>query len=86
MSGIVWLASYPKSGNTWLRVLLTNYLRDTGEPADINHLLGGPGAGSASPSTSGQESKDPRSTRTWSTASVRRCTAAWPGTRTTRCS
>jgi aryl sulfotransferase len=46
VSGIVWLASYPKSGNTWLRVLLTNYLRDTGEPADINHLLGGPGAGS----------------------------------------
>ena len=42
MSGIVWLASYPKSGNTWLRVLLTNYLSDTGEPADINHLLGGP--------------------------------------------
>lgn len=47
MSGIVWLASYPKSGNTWLRVLLTNYLRDTGEPADINnHLFGGPAADS----------------------------------------
>ena len=23
---IIWLSSYPKSGNTWLRVLLTNYL------------------------------------------------------------
>jgi aryl sulfotransferase len=46
VSGIVWLASYPKSGNTWLRVLLTNYLRDIGEPADINNLLGAPGAGS----------------------------------------
>ena len=46
MSGIVWLASYPKSGNTWLRVLLTNYLRDADEPADINTLLGGPAAGS----------------------------------------
>ena len=23
---IIWLASYPKSGNTWLRALLTNYL------------------------------------------------------------
>ena len=45
MSGIIWLASYPKSGNTWLRVLLTNYLRDSGEPADINYLLGGPMAG-----------------------------------------
>ena len=25
---ILWLASYPKSGNTWLRLLLTNYLFD----------------------------------------------------------
>jgi len=24
--GIVWIASYPKSGNTWLRFLLANYL------------------------------------------------------------
>lgn len=43
MSGnIYWLASYPKSGNTWMRVLLTNYLRDTDTPADINTLDGGP--------------------------------------------
>lgn len=26
MKGIVWLASYPKSGNTWLRFWLANYL------------------------------------------------------------
>jgi aryl sulfotransferase len=39
---IVWLASYPKSGNTWMRTLLTNYLRDADAPADINHLDGGP--------------------------------------------
>ena len=39
---IVWLASYPKSGNTWLRAVLTNYLRDDGEPASINALIGGP--------------------------------------------
>jgi aryl sulfotransferase len=45
VSSIVWLASFPKSGNTWLRVLLTNYLRDAGEPADINNLIGGPIAG-----------------------------------------
>ncbi len=37
---IVWLASYPKSGNTWLRALLTNFLNG-GEPACINALLGG---------------------------------------------
>jgi aryl sulfotransferase len=45
VSGIVWLASYPKSGNTWLRVLLTNFLRSADEPADINKLLV-PGASS----------------------------------------
>jgi hypothetical protein len=38
MAKIVWLASYPKSGNTWMRVLLTNYLRDANTPADINAL------------------------------------------------
>lgn len=42
MGKIIWLASYPKSGNTWLRVLLTNYLRDGDTPADINELNGGP--------------------------------------------
>jgi sulfotransferase family protein len=35
---IVWLASYPKSGNTWLRVFLTNFVRNDGPPADINAL------------------------------------------------
>lgn len=34
---IVWLASYPKSGNTWLRVLLTSYLRPAHD-VDINDL------------------------------------------------
>lgn len=35
---IVWLASYPKAGNTWLRVLLTNLLRKGDTPVDINDL------------------------------------------------
>lgn len=39
---IFWLSSYPKSGNTWMRILLTNYLRNSSEPADINKLDGGP--------------------------------------------
>ena len=39
---IVWLASYPKSGNTWLRALLTNYLNEGDEPASINSLAGRP--------------------------------------------
>jgi hypothetical protein len=38
MAKIFWLASYPKSGNTWMRVLLINYLRDDTEPVDINRL------------------------------------------------
>ena len=42
---IVWLASYPKSGNTWLRAVLTNYLRDDGGPASINALVNWPAAG-----------------------------------------
>lgn len=45
MSGIVWLASYPKSGNTWLRALLTNFLSNADEPAHINDLVA-EGAGS----------------------------------------
>ena len=38
--GIVWIAAYPKSGSTWLRAVLTNYLRDDDEPASINALTG----------------------------------------------
>ncbi len=38
MGGIIWLASYPKSGNTWLRAYLHNLLRDPDKPADINQL------------------------------------------------
>ena len=35
---IIWLVSYPKSGNTWMRVFLSNYLRNGDEAAHINHL------------------------------------------------
>lgn len=38
MNGIIWLASYPKSGNTWLRVFIDNLFRNTMEPARINEL------------------------------------------------
>ena len=39
--GIWWLASYPKSGNTWLRAVLATLV--SGQAADINALgfLGG---------------------------------------------
>ena len=35
---LVWLASYPKSGNTWLRAFLHNLLRNPQEGYDINKL------------------------------------------------
>ena len=38
--GIFWIASYPKSGSTWLRAVLTNYLQDGDEGASINALVG----------------------------------------------
>jgi hypothetical protein len=38
MGKIIWLASYPKSGNTWLRIFLTNLLSDAQTPYDINKL------------------------------------------------
>lgn len=38
MPGILWLASYPKSGNTWLRAFLANLIHDPPEPLPINRL------------------------------------------------
>ena len=44
MWGIIWLASYPKAGNTWLRAFLANYFRNPDAPIPINdlpnHILG----------------------------------------------
>jgi len=39
---IVWLASYPKSGNTWTRIFLANYIFNRQTPMPINqvHRLG----------------------------------------------
>jgi len=38
MGGIIWLASYPKSGNTWIRTFINNLILNPKEPADINNL------------------------------------------------
>lgn len=40
MGGIVWIASYPKSGNTWTRNFLHNLLYPANEPHDINKMVG----------------------------------------------
>lgn len=38
MGQLVWIASYPKSGNTWMRAFLHNYIRQPTAPYDINRL------------------------------------------------
>ena len=35
---IVWLASYPKSGNTWVRLFIANYIMNSETPVPINQL------------------------------------------------
>ena len=49
VKNIVWLASYPKSGNTWFRVFLSNLFSDSDEPASINDLHHTPIASSRQP-------------------------------------
>lgn len=37
-TGLFWLASYPKSGNTWARVLLAEYLSGRDQPIPLDEL------------------------------------------------
>lgn len=38
MEGIFWIAAYPRSGDTWLRVLLANWLSGKDEPVRLGEL------------------------------------------------
>lgn len=38
MKTLVWLASYPKSGNTWVRALLANYLMGGDQPLPLDQV------------------------------------------------
>ncbi|GAB4363035.1 MAG: sulfotransferase domain-containing protein [Kiloniellaceae bacterium] len=38
MPGILWLASYPKSGNTWMRSFLANLILDEAEPLALKRI------------------------------------------------
>lgn len=38
----IWLASYPKSGNTWIRVFLSNLFSSSKQPIRINNLIDTP--------------------------------------------
>lgn len=35
---LMWLASYPKSGNTWMRAFLANYIFNLDQPIPVNQL------------------------------------------------
>jgi hypothetical protein len=84
MGALIWLASYPKSGNTWIRAFLHNYLYRAVEPFDINRL---------SDFTTGESGAalyrryDPRPASTYSVEDVQRMrplvhrdlTQAWQG-------
>lgn len=39
-SNIIWLASYPKSGNTWGRIFLSNYLKNAETTVPFDQLIG----------------------------------------------
>ena len=47
MRNMVWLVSYPKSGNTWFRMFLANYLKNLPEPLPLEEIESTPIAGSA---------------------------------------
>jgi len=38
MKNIVWLVSYPKSGNTWFRMFLANYMKNDLNPATLEEI------------------------------------------------
>ena len=40
MSNILWLASYPKSGNTWVRAFLDNLMHDARKPLALDRPSG----------------------------------------------
>jgi aryl sulfotransferase len=47
MKNIVWLVSYPKSGNTWVRMFLANYLKNELAPVSLEEIKSAPIAGNA---------------------------------------
>ena len=67
MSKIIWLASYPKSGNTWMRAFLHNLLRDPNESYDINKITDFSASDS---SINWYQAQDPRPWNEWTPLDV----------------
>lgn len=57
---LVWLASYPKSGNTWLRAFLANYLFAGEDPASFEAMRRLSAGDSSGPSYAELSGRDPR--------------------------
>lgn len=71
MGKIVWLASYPKSGNTWMRAFIHNLFRNPDRPLPINQLGGG-GLTTAETALQWYRMQDPRDPSQWSQEEVDR--------------
>lgn len=57
---IIWLASYPKSGNTWLRAFLANYLFEGDAPASFAAVQRVSSGDSSGPSYAELSGRDPQ--------------------------
>ena len=71
MGNLIWLASYPKSGNTWVRAFVHYLFRDPSEPLNINEI----GGGSISTSEAQMrwfKSLDKRAPESWTPADIDR--------------
>ncbi|MBT5434028.1 MAG: sulfotransferase domain-containing protein [Alphaproteobacteria bacterium] len=68
MGKILWLASYPKSGNTWVRLFLANLLKGDGNAPVALDRIGE--ATLAEPGTAGFALFDPRPWQDWSIEEV----------------
>ncbi|HET6309207.1 MAG TPA: sulfotransferase domain-containing protein [Rhodopila sp.] len=69
MGQLVWIASYPKSGNTWVRAFLHNYIRQPESPYDINRLTD---LTAADTNAERYTRHDPRAASQYSVADVQR--------------
>ena len=70
MGNLVWLASYPKSGNTWMRAFLHNLFRDPAQPMNINKLAGSLSQGESS--LGWYRLLDPRPVEQWTREDISR--------------
>jgi len=74
MGNIIWLASYPKFGNTWMRALLHNLFTNAREPLPLNEIGGG-GISTGATNLNWFEVLDPRPPEQWSVADIDRMRA-----------